>query len=91
MISIGKKYGIKYNLNDRIEFSNLVSRAIRGEVIGITTVNQAADATRVMFKKMLDDLKESGVVGAADILDNPNYFPRQWSISRIQDVQEKNW
>jgi len=85
----GKKYGIKYNLNDRIEFSNLVSRAIRGEVIGITTVNQAADATRVMFKKMLDDLKESGVVGAADILDNPNYFPRQWSISRIQDVQEK--
>jgi hypothetical protein len=85
----GKKYGIKYNLNDRIEFSNLVSRAIRGEVIGITTVNQAADATRVMFKKMLDDLKESGVQGAADILDNPNYFPRQWSISRIQDVQEK--
>lgn len=85
----GKKYGIKYNLNDRIEFSNLVSRAIRGEVIDIPTVNQAADATRSMFKKMLDDLKESGVVGAADILDNPNYFPRQWSISNIQNITEK--
>lgn len=85
----GKKYGIKYNLNDRVEFSNLVSRAVRGEVIDIDAVNQAADATRSMFKKMLDDLKSSGVENAANILDNTNYFPRHWSISAIQSVQEK--
>lgn len=85
----GKKYGIKYNLNDRVEFSNLVSRAVRGEVINIDAVNQAADATRSMFKKMLDDLKSSGVENAANILDNTNYFPRHWSISAIQSVQEK--
>jgi len=85
----GKKYGIKYNLNDRKEFSNLVSRAVRGEVIDIDAVNQAADATRSMFKKMLDDLKSSGVENAANILDNTNYFPRHWSISAIQSVQEK--
>jgi hypothetical protein len=37
---------------------------------------------------MLDNLKKDGVEGAADILDNPNYFPRHWSISRMQDIQE---
>lgn len=38
---------------------------------------------------MLDDLRKDGVEGAADILDNPNYFPRHWSLSRMQDVQER--
>ena len=85
----GKKYGIKYNLNDREEFSNLVSRAVRGEVIDIDSVNQGADATRSMFKKMLDDLKSSGVENAANILDNANYFPRHWSIKNLQDIQSK--
>ena len=31
---------------DRMEFSTLVSRATRGEVIDIAAVNQGADATR---------------------------------------------
>ncbi len=70
-----------------MEFSNLVSRATRGEVVDIAAVNQGAAATRKLFKGMLDDLKKEGVTGAAEILDNPNYFPRHWSISRMQDVQ----
>ena len=87
---IGKSTRFKsYNLTDRMEFSNLVSRAVRGEVTGIPAVNQAAEATKRLFKRMLDDLREDGVEGAADILDNPNYFPRHWSLSRMQDVQER--
>jgi len=87
---IGKSTKFKsYNLNDRMQFSNLVSRAVRGEVIDIPAVNRGAEATKRLFKTMLDDLKKDGVTGAADILDNPNYFPRHWSISRLQDVQER--
>ena len=87
---IGKSTRFKsYNLNDRMEFSNLVSRAVRGEVIGIPAVTRAAESTKRLFKTMLDDLKTDGVTGAADILDNANYFPRHWSISRLQDVQER--
>ena len=87
---IGKSTRFKsYNLNDRMQFSNLVSRAVRGEVIDIPAVTQGAEATKRLFKTMLDDLKKDGVTGAADILDNPNYFPRHWSISRLQDVQER--
>ena len=87
---IGKSTKFKsYNLNDRMQFSNLVSRAVRGEVIDIPAVTRGAEATKRLFKTMLDDLKKDGVTGAADILDNPNYFPRHWSISRLQDVQER--
>ena len=86
---IGKSTKFKsYNLNDRMQFSNLVSRAVRGEVVDIASVTKGADATKKLFKRMLDDLKKDGVEGAADILDNPNYFPRHWSISRMQDIQE---
>jgi hypothetical protein len=78
-----------YNINDRMQFSNLVSKAIRGEVTPLASVNKAANATKKLFKKILDDLKKDGVAGAADVLDNPNYFPRHWSISSIQTVQDK--
>ena len=90
LTDIGKTTKFKsYNLNDRMQFSDLVSRAVRGEVVGIPAVNKAAEATKKLFKKMLDDLRKDGVEGAADILDNPNYFPRHWSMSRMQDVQER--
>jgi len=90
LTDIGKTTKFKsYNLNDRIQFSNLVSRAVRGEVLDIPAVTKGAEAVKKTFKKMLDDLKKDGVEGAADILDNPNYFPRHWSISRMQDVQER--
>jgi len=86
---IGKSTNFKsYNLNDRMQFSNLVSRAVRGEVVDIASVTKGANATKKLFQRMLDDLKKDGVEGAADILDNPNYFPRHWSISRMQDIQE---
>ena len=86
---IGKTTKFKsYNLNDRMQFSNLVSRAVRGEVVDFASVTKGANATKKLFKGMLDDLRKDGVEGAADILDNPNYFPRHWSISRMQDVQE---
>ena len=78
-----------YNLMDRMEFGNLVSRAIRGEVTDMISVQKGAEATRKQFKKMLDDLKESGVEGAAQVLDNPNYFPRHYNINRIVEVSEK--
>ena len=90
LTDIGKTTKFKsYNLNDRMQFSNLVSRAVRGEVLDIPAVTKGAEAVKKTFKKMLDDLKKDGVEGAADILDNPNYFPRHWSISRMQDVQER--
>jgi len=90
LTDIGKTTKFKsYNLNDRIQFSNLVSRAVRGEVLDIPAVTKGAEAVKKTFKRMLDDLKKDGVEGAADILDNPNYFPRHWSISRMQDVQER--
>ena len=86
---IGKTTKFKsYNLNDRMQFSNLVSRAVRGEVVDFLSVTKGANATRKLFKGMLDDLRKDGVEGAADILDNPNYFPRHWSIERMQNVQE---
>jgi hypothetical protein len=90
LTDIGKTTKFKsYNLNDRIQFSNLVSRAVRGEVLDIPAVTKGAEAVKKTFKRMLDDLKKDGVEGAADILDNPNYFPRHWSLSRMQDVQER--
>ena len=84
-----KKFGNDYNINDRLEFSNLVSRAVRGEIIDVPGVAEGALATRKVLKKILDDLKEEGVEGAKEVLDNPNYFPRRWSVGAMQNVQEK--
>jgi len=85
----GKKFVSKYVIQDRLEFSNLVARAVRGEIIDVPGVAEGALATRKVLKKILDDLKKEGVEGAAEVLDNPNYFPRKWSIGRMQDMQEK--
>lgn len=85
----GKKFVSKYVIQDRLEFSNLVARAVRGEIIDVPGVAEGALATRKVLKKILDDLKKEGVEGAAEVLENPNYFPRKWSIGRMQDMQEK--
>ena len=85
----GKKLVSKYVIQDRLEFSNLVARAVRGEIIDVPGVAEGALATRKVLKKILDDLKKEGVEGAAEVLENPNYFPRKWSIGRMQDMQEK--
>jgi hypothetical protein len=85
----GKKLVSKYVIQDRLEFSNLVSRAVRGEIIDVPGVAEGALATRKVLKKILDDLKKEGVEGASEVLDNPNYFPRKWSIGRMQEMQDK--
>ena len=85
----GKKFGNKYVINDRLEFSNLVARAVRGEIIDVPGVAEGALATRKVLKKILDDLKKDGVEGAKEVLDNPNYFPRRWSVGKMQEIQEK--
>ena len=85
----GKKFVSKYVIQDRLEFSNLVSRAVRGEIIDVPGVAEGALATRKVLKKILDDLKKEGVQGAAEVLDNPNYFPRKWSMGRMQEMQDK--
>ena len=85
----GKRFGTKYVINDRLEFSDLVARATRGETINVAGVNEGVQATKNLFKTMLDDLKKDGVTGAAKILDNPNYFPRHWNIGKLQDIQLK--
>ena len=85
----GAKFLNKYNIVDREEFSDLVSRGTRGEYIDVPGVAEGVLATRKLFKGFLDDLKEEGVEGAAQVLDNPNYFPRQWSNGKIMEVQEK--
>jgi len=54
----GKKFGNKYVISDRLEFSNLVSRAVRGEIIDVPGVAEGALATRKVLKKVLDDLKK---------------------------------
>jgi hypothetical protein len=84
-----KRFGNDYNINDRLEFSNLVSRAVRGEIIDVPGVEEAVLATRKVLKKILDDLKKEGVEGAKEVLDNPNYFPRRWSVGKMQQMQEK--
>jgi len=84
-----RRFGNDYNINDRMEFSNLVSRAVRGEIIDVPGVAEGVLATRKLLKKILDDLKKEGVEGAKEVLDNPNYFPRRWSIGKMQDIQEK--
>jgi hypothetical protein len=84
-----RRFGNDYNINDRMEFSNLVSRAVRGEIIDVPGVEEGVLATRKLLKKILDDLKKEGVEGAKEVLDNPNYFPRRWSIGKMQDIQEK--
>ena len=85
----GAKFLNKYNVNDRLEFSDLVARGTRGEDIDVPGVAEGVLATRKLFKGFLDDLKEEGVEGAAQVLDNPNYFPRQWSNGKIMEVSEK--
>ena len=85
----GKKFVNNYIINDRLEFSNLVSRGVRGEIIDVPGVAEGVLATRKVLKKVLDDLKKEGVQGAAEVLDNPNYFPRRWSVGKLQDIQEK--
>lgn len=84
-----RRFGNDYNINDRMEFSNLVSRAVRGEIINVPGVEEGVLATRKLLKKILDDLKKEGVEGAKEVLDNPNYFPRRWSLGKMQDIQEK--
>jgi hypothetical protein len=85
----GKRFVSKYVIQDRLEFSNLVARGVRGEIIDVPGVAEGVLATRKVLKKVLDDLKKEGVEGAAEVLDNPNYFPRKWSIGRMQEMQEK--
>jgi len=85
----GAKFLNKYNINDRLEFSDLVARSTRGETIDVPGVAEGTLATRKLFKGFLDDLKKDGVEGAAQVLDNPNYFPRNWSNGKIMEVQEK--
>ena len=84
-----KRFGNDYNINDRLEFSNLVSRGVRGEIIDVPGVAEGVLATRKLLKKILDDLKKEGVEGAKEVLENANYFPRKWSIEKIQNIQEK--
>ena len=85
----GKKFITKYVIQDRLEFSNLVSRATRGEIIDVPGVAEGALATRKVLNKILNDLKKEGVEGAAEVLDNPNYFPRKWSINKMSEMTEK--
>jgi len=84
-----KRFGNDYNINDRLEFSDLVARGIRGEIIEVAGVEEGVLAARKVLKKILDDLKKEGVEGAKEVLDNPNYFPRRWSVGKMQIVQEK--
>jgi hypothetical protein len=84
-----KRFGNNYNINDRLEFSNLVSRAVRGEIINVPGVEEAVLATRTVLKKILDDLKKEGVEGAKEVLNNLNYFPRKWSVGKMQEMQDK--
>lgn len=84
-----KKFGNDYNINDRMEFSTLVSRGVRGEIMDVPGVAEGVLATRNVLKKILDDLKKDGVEGAKEVLNNANYFPRRWSISRMQEMQDK--
>jgi hypothetical protein len=84
-----RRFGNDYNINDRMEFSTLVSRAVRGEIIDVPGVEEGVLATRKVLKKILDDLKKDGVQGAKEVLDNPNYFPRRWSVNKMQEVQTK--
>jgi hypothetical protein len=84
-----KRFGNDYNINDRMEFSTLVSRAVRGEIIDVPGVEEGVLATRKVLKKILDDLKKDGVQGAKEVLDNPNYFPRRWSVNKMQEMQTK--
>ena len=57
----GKKFGNEYNVNDRLQFSDLVSRGVRGEIIEVPGVAEGVLATRKVLKKILDDLKKDGV------------------------------
>lgn len=85
----GKKFGNEYNINDRLQFSDLVARGVRGEIIEVPGVAEGVLATRKVLKKILDDLKKEGVEGAKEVLDNPNYFPRRWSIGKMEEIQLK--
>jgi hypothetical protein len=80
---------IKYNYNDRLEFSRLVSNATRGEGTELKSVQRAAEAPKKIFKNFLDDGKKYNVKGMEDIIDNQNYFPRHHSIGKYQDLGEK--
>ena len=80
---------VKYNYNDRVEFSKLVSNAVRGEGTDLKSVQRGAEASKRIFKNFLDDGKKYNVKGMEDIIDNQNYFPRHHSISKYQDIQEK--
>jgi len=80
---------IKYNYNDRLEFSRLVSNAVRGEGTELKSVQRAAEAPKKIFKSFLDDGKKYNVKGMEDIIDNQNYFPRHHSIGKYQDLGEK--
>ena len=57
----GKKFGNNYVINDRLEFSNLVSRAVRGEIIDVPGVAEGVLATRKVLNKILNDLCSSGI------------------------------
>lgn len=83
-----KKFFKRYNYKTQEEFSNLVGRAIRGENIQIPAVQKAAVQSKVLLKNILDDLKAAKVQGATDVIDNPNYFPRKYLLSKIQKYTE---
>ena len=85
-----KKVFIKSaSINNISDFSEMVGRSIRGEVIDEPGVRKAAQHSRTFLKEMLDDFKKQGIAGAADILDNQNYFPRSWMVSKIVKISEK--
>ena len=77
-------------ITKRNEFNEMLSRAIRGEVVDSPSINSMAKAHADRMKDMLEMAKASGVRGADKVIENANYLTRIYSKAKMSDMVAKN-
>lgn len=68
----------------------------RGSIMGVKPpvnpdpdITRLADALEPVYTAALKEQQRSGVLGAADVVDRPGYFPRRWGVAAIEGTEKK--
>ena len=77
-------------ISKRNEFNEMLSRAIRGEVVDSPSINSMAKAHADRMKDMLEMAKASGVRGADKVIENANYLTRIYSKVKMTEMVGKH-
>lgn len=81
-------------LKKRGEFNKMITenlaRAVRGEATdNFPGLSQAITTVRQTLADIARDLRDSGVKGFEDVIENPNYIPRIFDYMKVKELDTK--